>query len=615
MATKGGYEKFLNDLNPFSIGIPRTTVLFFLLLLMSVIIGIAAVSLMNYKLIGTDFSYIAVNGSITGMLAIMLPTLLTILIVKSIKRYIDTKYIFFISIIGTISYSVFILLASIIYILTHDYATATAIILAGDASIFGWWFFADKVVLGQKKRAIFLALVQPTLNILLYLPSSRFILTFTTSFNILLLKLYAGIFIFLIVSYAIIYLVDRPYNKNFGFHSFDAVSQLLQNWLFDINISAPFGQNFGTPTDIRTDTILFRNSKGSMKSIFFAPDIHYGPSGTLAGSDFPYMLEHYSNAKYKVPTFVMHCTVDMDHNPVSSSQFNNIRNAFEEGIRNSRSAKGRGFSYSESAYKDSKVIRLGLDALSLVTLTRAPKVTEDVSLESAVLFNELLEAKFGTSVLIDAHNSRYETAPKAELEGVTFNSRPSREYVKAINEMNNESHKSRKIKMGVASKEIYSMLGDPIDIAKGNLNIAVFQFNGFKYAMIQFNANNALPRMRDAILKHIKKKYGIKAELYTTDTHAVNSLEFNANNVLGRHTRYAKLVGIIDETMDEAISNIEQVTVHHNRNEMKKFKVWGPDTMKNMITIAKSTYGLTRLLVPIIVVLGFIVAAWIILII
>ena len=130
----------------------------------------------------------------------------------------------------------FILLASIVYIFTHAYAISTAIILVGDASIFGWWFFADRVVLGLKKRAIILAVVQPTLNILLYLPTSRFILTFTTPFNILLLKLFAGIFIFLIVSYAIIYIVDKPYNKNFGFHSFDAVSQMMQNWLFDVNI-------------------------------------------------------------------------------------------------------------------------------------------------------------------------------------------------------------------------------------------------------------------------------------------------------------------------------------------------------------------------------------------
>lgn len=616
MASKGGYEKFLKDMNPFSIGIPRTTVLFLLLLLMSMIMGIAAVALINYHLISSNFSYIAVNGIVTGILAIMLPTLLTILIVKSVKRYVDTKYIFFISMVGTISYSMFLIFGSIVYILTHDYGIATAIILVGDASIFCWWFFANKVVLGQKKKAVFLAVVQPTLNVLLYLPTSRFIITFSTPFRILLVKLYAGIFIFLIVSYAIIYLIDKPYNKNYGFHSFDAVSQMIQNWLFDINTSTPFGQNFGTPTDIRTDTLVFKNQKGEIKSIFFTPDIHYGPSGTLAGSDFPYLLEHYSIAKYKAPTFVMHSTVDMDHNPVSSTQFNSLKNALDNGIKSARLPKeNTSFSYTQSKHADSKVIKLSFGDISLVTFTRAPKVTEDVALESSVLFSELLESKFGTSILIDAHNSRYETASKKELDGVKFNSSMMKEYVSAINELDDPQHKNKKIRLGVASVEIHSKLDYPVDIARGNLNVAVFQFNGFKYAIVQFNCNNALPQIRESILKHLKKKFGINAELYTTDTHAVNSIEFNAGNVLGRHTRYNRLISLVDQAVVEALSKIETVTVHHSRNEMKRFKVWGPDTMENMINLAKSTYGTTRILVPLIIVLGFIAAAWLILII
>lgn len=614
-ASKDGYDKFLNDLNPFSVGIPRTTVLFILLFIMSVTIGIASVALINYRLISTNFSYIVVNGSVTGILAIMLPTLLTIMIVKAVKRYIESKYIFFISIIATIFYSVILLIASIVYILTHAYSTSTAIILVGDASIFGWWFFASRVVLGQRKRAILMALVQPTLNILLYVPSSRFIITFTTTFNVLLIKLYAGIFIFLLMCYAIIYLVDRPYNKNFGFHSFDAVSQMIQNWLFDVNTSAPFGTQFGTPSDIRTDTVVFRNQKGAIKSIFFAPDIHYGPSGTIAGSDFPYMLEHYSNLKYNVPTFVMHSTVDMDHNPVSNSQFNQVRESFENGIKNAKTLGKGGFSFTRSANGDSKVTRLELNRLSMITLSRAPKVTEDVSLESSVLFHELLETKFGTSVILDAHNSRYETAPKVELDGVKFNSVYAKEYVKAIKAMGRPQHRGNKIRMGVASTEIYTKLGYPVDIARGNLNIAVFQFNGFKYAIMQFNSNNALPNVRKEIINHVKKKYGVDAELYTTDTHAVNSLEYNAANVLGRYTKVSKLIPLIDKTMEKALVSIETVTVSHNRNYMKRFKVWGANVMENMITVAKSVYGMTRILVPIIVALGFLAAAWIILVI
>ncbi len=616
MASKG-YDKFLKDLNPFSIGLPGTYVLFIMLLVMSVVTGIASVALINHNSINNSFYYLMASGSVTGILAIMLPTLLTILIVKAFKRYVDVKYIFFISIIGTISYSIFVLLGSLVYILTSNIAVASVIILVGDASIFGWWFFANKVVLGQRKRAVFLALVQPTLNILLYVPSSRAIFTFSTPFNILLLKLYSGIFIFLLISYAIIYIVDRPYKKSYGFHSFDAVSQMIQNWLFDINISTPFGLNFGTFNDIRTDTLLFKNEKGTIKGIFFAPDIHYGPSGTLGGSNFPYLLERYSETKYKAPTFIMHCAVDMDNNPISSNQFNAVRDSLDNGVKNSKltSRKGSQFSMLKSEYGNSRVNALMFGNVSLVTMTRAPKVTEDVSLESAVLFRELLDAKLGTSILVDAHNSRYETAPKAELDGIKFNSPFAKEYIKAIKALGKPSHKGKSIRMGIASKELYFRLGCPPDIARGNLNVAVFKFNGYSNMLIQANANNILPTFREGVLRHIKAKYGIDAELYTTDTHAVNSLEFNASNVLGRYTKYQKLVGVLDETIEKALSNVEPVSVYHSRNEMKRFKVWGQDAMENIIATANSIFGITRLLVPIIVVVGFIIAAWVILII
>ncbi len=616
MVSKGD-EKFLKDLNPFSKGLPRTTILFIMLFMLSAIMGIAAVALINHNSINSNFSYIVVNGSVTGILAIMLPTLLTVIIVKAFKRYVDLKHILFISIIGTISYSIFILLGSLVYITTSNYVISSAIILVGDASIFGWWFFVDKVVLGQRKRAVFLALVQPTINILLYLPSSKFILSLSTPFNTLLLKLYAGIFIFLIISYMIIYVVDRPYKKNYGFHSFDAVSQMIQNWLFDANISTPFGTNFGAFTSIRTDTIVFKNMKGAVKGIFFIPDIHYGPSGTLGGSNFPYLLERHSLAKYGAPTFIMHCAVDMDHNPISSNQFNTVKDSLDNGIKNSVLAnrKGSSFASLRSDFGNSKVMALRFGSVSLVTMTRAPKVTEDISLESAVLFKELLDAKLGTSILIDAHNSRYETAPKSELDGVKFNSVFATEYVEAIKRLGKEQHKGKTLRMGIASNELYFKLGCPNDIARGNLNVAAFRFNGNSSMIIQINSNNALPTLRNSIVRHVKQKYGIDAELYTTDTHAVNSLEFNASNALGRCTKYQKLEGILDKTIDTALSNMEQVNVYHKTDELKKFKVWGQDAMENIIATANSTFSITRLIVPIIIVAGFIIAAWVILII
>src|SRR5438445_8907464 len=130
MASKS-YDDFINELNAFSRGIPKTTAMFVILFVLSVIIGIAAVTLMNYQAINSKLSYIVVNGVVTGILVIMMPTLLTIIIIKALKRYINSKYIFFLSMVGTFFYSLFILLGSIVYIFTNLYVIAAAIIIVG----------------------------------------------------------------------------------------------------------------------------------------------------------------------------------------------------------------------------------------------------------------------------------------------------------------------------------------------------------------------------------------------------------------------------------------------------------------------------------------------------
>ncbi len=604
-------KDFLKDLNPFSFGLPGPAGLIAILLVLSLIMGIAATALLNYRSITTSLYYIVANGSLTGILIIMMPALLTAIVIKVCKRKIDLKYILFVAIIGAFCYSAFILFSSLLYIAWGHYDLAALVLLVGDASIFGWWFFASKIMMDKKRADLIFALAQPTFNILLYVPYSSRIISFATPFNILLFKLYAGIFIFLVTCYLIIFLVDRPYKKNFGFHSFDAFSQLIQNWLFDANITAPFGSKFGKPSDIITDTVTIKDQKGKLKAIFFAPDIHYGPAGTLGGSNFPYLLESHANQKYGVPAFIMHRAVDMDSNPVSSTQFGRIRDSMDKGIREGKQLQG-GLSYTESVCGDSQVSRLGVGRLSFVTLTRAPRVTEDVAQPAAAIFNEVMESKFGISIVIDSHNSRLESAPKEELDGVKFKSQFAEEYVRAMKSMGKPWHTSKAVKFGVGRHELYDELGGPTDLAPGNLNVAVFGFNGYRRALIQINGNNMLPAMRKNIIKYLKRRFHLEAEVYTTDTHAVNSLGFEADNVVGRKTSFERLRPILDACTRRALENMEEIKAYHRREVVEKFMIWGQNSMGSILTVARSVYDFTKIMIPVIIVVGFIIAAWVI---
>ena len=256
--------------------------------------------------------------------------------------------------------------------------------------------------------------------------------------------------------------------------------------------------------------------------------------------------------------------------------------------------------------------RLGVGGLSLVTMTRAPRVTEDVAQPAAAIFSEIMEAKFGPSIIIDAHNSRLESAPKEELDGVKFKSRFAEEYMRAMRSMGKPWHTSKAVKFGVARHELYDELGGPTDLARGNLNVAIFVFNGYKRAIVQINGNNMLPSLRKKLVAHMKSRFRLEAEIYTTDTHAVNSLGFEADNVVGRKTSFEKLCPVIDTCVRRALENAEDVKAYHQRDVVGKFMIWGQNSMENILTVARSVYGITKIAIPAIIVGGFIIAAWVI---
>jgi len=257
-------------------------------------------------------------------------------------------------------------------------------------------------------------------------------------------------------------------------------------------------------------------------------------------------------------------------------------------------------------------VELSFGRTSIVTFSRAPGVTEDIATESGMLFRRLLEGPSRRNiVLLDAHNSRYETAGAAELDGVKFNSQYMNDYIAAIRGMR-RLRRAAAPSMGVGSVELYSRLKGAKDLARGNLNVALFRFSGFSYAMIQVNANNAKPSLREEIIRHVMRTYGVNAELYTTDTHAVNSLGVDASNVLGRHTGFAQLTPAIDACKGQALASMESVRVGYAETEMRNFMVWGRNSRERLFAVLSSLASLVRVIVPAIIVVGFVAAAWVV---
>ncbi|MGC8651688.1 MAG: DUF2070 family protein [Candidatus Micrarchaeia archaeon] len=608
-------EDPLKNKSIFLKSIPPTYILLAVLLIVGFAAGLGAVAIMG-RTVAYKLSSEIVIGVITGTLVLVVPSLFTTIIFKAAKRYVQLKHILFIALVGAGSYAVFMLLGNAIYALSHSYAISSVIILVGDASIFGWWFFITKILLGKQKGGLTLSLVQPTLNVLIYVPYSKFIFTFSVPLRVLLFKLYAAMFIFLVMSYMILYIFNRPFRKNMGMQAIDTMSQVVQNWLFNIDVNPPLGiSNIGVSAEIGTDTFVFKHGS-AIKAILFIPEVHYGPLGTLGGSNFPYLLERRAHSAYGAPTFIMHTAVNIDNNPVAPSQLALLSGVLNSAVEKCSRARGSSeAAFYSSAYGNSKVSVLSFGDSSLAILSRAPKVTEDIDPGVARLLKSKLERMFSGVALIDAHNSRYESASKSELSGVSMGSDAAKEYIGAIDRISKPSHRTRSIKIGSSSIDLFDALGRPKDLANGNLNVVLFGFNGFKYALLQFNANNMQPQLREELVVHIKKEFGMDAEVCTTDTHAVNTLDLDASNVLGVYSSHRAIMKNVDWALKEALSNMEIASVAHNMHAIKNFRIWGPNARERISAILGSVYEIAKVLVPLLIASAFIIASLIILVI
>ncbi|MCL5100270.1 MAG: DUF2070 family protein [Candidatus Marsarchaeota archaeon] len=606
------YSGSLRHVGLFSRHLPNSAWLLALLVAVGLVAGTFDVLLSNYSMAATHFPHILIGGVLTGLLAIVLPAILTVLIAKSARRYVGLKYILFATLVATVSYSVFLVLSGTVYALTHLYYISVIIILLGDASLFSWWIFVNKMLLHRGKAAALLSVAQPTLNVLFFIPSSRFTFVTLSPLGPLLIKLYAGVFVFLIMTYLVLYLVDSPLRKSLGYSGIDAFTQMLQNWLFNINVTTPArsgGAQVGMRIPIDTHTIVMKSRAGKILGTFFVPDIHYGPVGTLGSSNFPYMLERRGNALTKAPTFVMHTAVNDDYNAISNDQYAVVRRSFEEGL-NGASPTGKGAVLLRSRYGDSNITAIAFGNVGLTLLTRAPKITEDITPEAAAVIRKTLEKHFENPVLIDMHNSRYESASKDELATIRFPSRRLDEYVSAARSLVVE-HRSAGLSFGAAAVEMHSLAGST-DIAPGALNAAIFSIGRCKYAILQFNANNMLPQLRDEIIKHVRKRHGLEAEVLTTDTHYVNSLGSVASNVLGRTTSFKKLAPFVDAAIEKALAGMEPARPFYMHGVMERFSVWGSNQREKVVTALDSMVASMKMLVPLIIAAGFFAAAWII---
>lgn len=594
----------------FNMRAPSVQLQSLILLLLGAAAGCLASGMIHLQYLPTSFVQIFISGVSSGILVVSLPALLTVVILKIVKRRMLLKHAMLSTLLITGAYAILLFIGSASFALTKNAIVSYFFLLLVNAGIYGYWLIMGKFIIGRVRNVMLAAAAQPLLNILFYLPLGSYILNFAVPLNITLVKLFAGMFVFLVVYYVFIYMLDRPSKKILEVSGMNVLIAMVSQWLFNLTSDVSvIGKGAGTKRELVVDLLALRSASGH-KAIFVNPDIHFGPFQGAGGSIAPLQMGRLIAEKFKAAPFIIHSPLDIQDNPISTSQVYSLSSQVEQHIRKIGGFEKAYGGFSLGADDACRSLNISIGDAALLFLTKAPDVTEDMSREVGLHLRHFAEALSGRNeIVIDAHNSRLESASKKELDGIQEGSPYIRKYERAIRE---STHKvaEKRLHFGASYKKIGRMLKDPKDLGEGYTSVCVFQFNDRKLCIVYFDANNMLPGFREKLLAHIKSKFRLNAEVCTTDTHSPNTLAYSASDSLGRFTNVNSVIPIIDGMIKSSLDGLEPVSYAYKKFRVRDFTVWGEKADMLIERTSREVRRMLKYFAPLFVVFAFILAAW-----
>ncbi len=593
---------------------PTIIMQFLFLVILGLVVGLFSFIIVNAFHTGAITIYSLSQAALGGLVIVSLPALLTTATIKLIGRKVKTRHIMLVTLVFSMIYSAFILLGAAVVLATNNPVLGDVAILVGNSLIFGYWILAGKVLVGLRKSASAAAALQPFFNAVFYVSFGSSVMLLAMPVNIFFIKLIAGMLVFLVFSYIFIYIIDRPMKKALDISTVRTFTIMVTQWLYDFGSVDLFNQQkFGVRKNIDMDVVVLK-SGDRYKAVFVNPNIHYGPFKNVGGSIATEVIGSMIQKKYKAVPFILHGAVNISDNPVSASQIYSMSSSigqYIDGLKERDFTAGRG-GISKGTDKQCRAIDIKMNGSSMIVLTKAPMVVEDIEREVGEDFEKVAGAsKRRNVIIVDAHNSRFESASTEELQGVKKNSIYEKMYKSAIKEAV-KKEKLGSMRCGFACQKIYFWLNKPKDIGEGYTSVGIFEFGRKRFCMIYFDCNNMLPGFRDEMIKHVKSQFGLEAEVLTTDTHSVNGLNLPVDNVLGRETSASAVKPVIDILINRAMSSMENVKIHSGKVRMDKFWIWGENAEAIITSASRDIIRKTWRYAPFITVGGSVVASLIV---
>lgn len=523
------------------------------------------------------------SGVLRGLLLLSLPALITTFIVKLLIRKMPLRRIIATALCGEI---VYMLAYSISFLLVDiNQFWSQLIILIGSSAVFLIWYVIARFIFILKYRSILFAMIQMLLY-LAFLASDQAIKITDQSFIGYAAKFYIAAFILLVSISIFFFIINAPMKKNLGIRSTDAMSYFFGQWLYHNKDMEIAFEKVGETAKTIVSTMGFKRKDDII--YFVTPCVHFGPFGNLGGSEFSYLIAKNMDEKYNSKTFVFHGTVTHDLNPVSGKEIKKILDAVDRSIEEAQYTTAK-TSFSTGNYEECKAQNLRINNSSMISLSRAPNLTEDINfgLGLSLLFEA--QKQSDNAMIVDQHN-----AETGEITSFEPASQVGYSYLNALKNSFKKA-KEKPLKIGVAVKKLDSDV-----VGSAGLKVAIFGSDP-EYAVILIDSNGVTPEFKEKIDAACKRVLPFaEIGVFTTDTHQINMVRGVLNPFEDEST-----LKIIQDSLLEAKKDMQEAKFFSD-TKWFDISVIGAKQSIELISTVNSIVAVSKIILPLILIGGLI---------
>jgi putative membrane protein len=476
-----------------------------------------------------------------------------------------------------------------------------AFLLLGIALMVGTWFVALSIVFSQKTwKAIPVSFTQSFFTlafIVVWAKFGAFESTLTVSSGTLaLIKSLGASSVILFAVWAVFTILNAPGKKNFGISTVHATALFFAQWLRGNKGLEEVLADLSERAQTYLQTVAFKNERNQVKALFVVPGVHFGPFGNLGGSEYPKLVSEVLDKRFNATSFVFHATVNHDFNPAYSSSARGIANSVARDVA-AETNYSRHASFLSAKKGKSSVDGYAFGNDAFLSLSRAPLTTDDIDLSTGTALRYKAASKgFQKVAVVDRHNSIGD-GKLFEMGAPEYF-----EYEAAIDSLKPE--RGQRFLLGTSKK------GFGLDLKQGvagaGLRVAVFEIGGKHSCILLFDANNAVPRFREKLLKELEG-YGFDfVDLFTTDSHSVNTIN-GTHNPLGERCDQDLLLATAREAVEEAIADLEPCKAAFIDKKIS-LTVFGAKRQNELITTINSVISVAKIIAPVALIFSVFVA-------